>query len=348
MSTRHVASNAFGVLSGFLIIPAGLAGIFFTGAAKPAAAAAVNPCTAQLTVATRNVTPSLSPSPATTPMIPASTPASASPSTASSSPTSTPTSPSPTPTPSPTTSPSPSPSPSSSSPSPTDRLCISVQALATHVRAGAHARYAIWVSLASQTTGQAKISITAKPGKLAPSFTVCSPAGGTTCSVGLTAAQPVELQAAIAVPKNAAGTHITLTATGTSPQVAASASASGSVLVTAVPTPSPTPTPTPAGVGAPLPPGTVLPAEPPAGSLPLLPTPVTNPGLAFPKVSPGPHASTTRPPVPVTDVSASFPLDTRLIGDQILGLAVLAAAVTIAVARLSIRKQRPQHSRDPD
>ena len=344
MSTRHVASNAFGVISGFLIVPAGLAGIFFTGAAKPAAAAVVNPCTAQLTVATSSATPSLSPSPATTPLIPASTPASAPPSTASSTPTPSPT---PTPTPSPTTtSPSPSPSPSGSSPSPTDRLCISVQALATHVRAGAHARYAIWVSLASQASGQAKISITAKPAKLAPSFTVCSPAGKNTCSVGLTA-QPVELQAAIAVPQNAAGTHITLTATGTSPQAAASASASGSVLVTAVPTPSASPTPTP-GVGAPLPPGTLLPAAPPAGSLPLLPTPVTNPGLAFPKVSPEPHASTTPPPFRVTDVSASFPLDTRLIGDQILGLAVLAAAVTIAVARLSLRKQRPQHSRDPD
>jgi hypothetical protein len=47
-------------------------------------------------------------------------------------------------------------------------------------------------------------------------------------------------------------------------------------------------------------------------------------------------------------VSASFPLDTRLVGGQIIGLAVLAAAVTIALARLSLRKPRPQHSRDPD
>jgi len=47
-------------------------------------------------------------------------------------------------------------------------------------------------------------------------------------------------------------------------------------------------------------------------------------------------------------VSASFPLDTRLVGGQIIGLAVLAAAVTIAVARLSLRRQRPQQSRDPD
>jgi hypothetical protein len=47
-------------------------------------------------------------------------------------------------------------------------------------------------------------------------------------------------------------------------------------------------------------------------------------------------------------VSTSFPLDTRLVGGQIIGLAVLAAAVTIAVARFSLRKPRPQHSRDPD
>jgi hypothetical protein len=47
-------------------------------------------------------------------------------------------------------------------------------------------------------------------------------------------------------------------------------------------------------------------------------------------------------------MSASFPLETRLVGGQIIGLAVLAAAVTIAVARLTLRKQRPQQSRDPD
>jgi len=49
----------------------------------------------------------------------------------------------------------------------------------------------------------------------------------------------------------------------------------------------------------------------------------------------------------MTDVSASFPLDTRLIGGQLVGLAVLAAAVTIAVARLSLRRPSPQHSKDP-
>jgi len=34
------------------------------------------------------------------------------------------------------------------------------------------------------------------------------------------------------------------------------------------------------------------------------------------------------------------PLDTRLLGGQIAGLAVLAAAIAIAIARLSLRRQK--------
>jgi hypothetical protein len=202
--------------------------------------------------------------------------------------------------------------------------------------------------------GTAKVSITAAPGKLAPSFTVCPATGGTSCSVALTAGQAVQLRAAVAVPKNAAGTHLTLTATGTSPQSTASATASGSVLVTAATpassagTGTPDPGLTPAGVGAQLP-GTNLPAGAfPSARLPLLPSPVSDPSLSFPQVTPSPDPTPAPTPIKVNEVSASFPLSTRLVGGQIIGLAVLAAAITIAVARLSIRKPRPQHSRDPD
>ncbi len=154
------------------------------------------------------------------------------------------------------------------------------------------------------------------------------------------------------VPQNAAGTHLTLTATGTSPQSAASATASGSVLVRAAAPASSAGTPgagfTPAGAGEQLP-GTSLPAGVlPSARLPLLPSPVTDPSLNFPQVTPSPDPSPSSTPVKVSEVSASFPLSTRLVGGQIIGLAVLAAAITIAVARLSIRKPRPQHSRDPD
>jgi len=40
------------------------------------------------------------------------------------------------------------------------------------------------------------------------------------------------------------------------------------------------------------------------------------------------------------------PLDARLIGGQLAGLAVLAAAVTIAIARLSLRAPKPQEDTD--
>jgi hypothetical protein len=101
-------------------------------------------------------------------------------------------------------------------------------------------------------------------------------------------------------------------------------------------------------VGAQLP-GTTLPEGVlPSARLPLLPSPVTDPSLAFPQVTPSPDPTPASTPVKVNAVSASFPLSTRLVGGQVIGLAVLAAAITIAVARLSIRKPRPQHTRDPD
>jgi hypothetical protein len=46
------------------------------------------------------------------------------------------------------------------------------------------------------------------------------------------------------------------------------------------------------------------------------------------------------------DVSATLPLDTRLIGGQLAGLAVLAAAIAVAIARLSLRGPRPRDGGD--
>jgi hypothetical protein len=350
MSGRRATAHALAVISGFIIIPASLAGVLLAGPAS-AAPAAANPCAAQLTAVSASTTsPAASPSAASSaPASPTPTPSSASPTPSSASPTPTPSSSSPTPSPS---SGSPSPSPSSSPSSTADTLCLTVQALAASVQPSAQARYAVWVWLAGTVNGTAKVSISAAPGKLTPSFTVCPATGGSSCSVALTAGQAVQLRATVTVPQNATGTHITLTATGASPQSAASATASGSVLVSAAAPTSSAGTPgtgvTPAGAGTQLP-GTSLPAGVlPSARLPLLPSPVTDPSLNFPQVTPSPDPSAASTPVKVSEVSASFPLSTRLVGGQIIGLAVLAAAITIAVARLSIRKPRPQHSRDPD
>jgi hypothetical protein len=69
-------------------------------------------------------------------------------------------------------------------------------------------------------------------------------------------------------------------------------------------------------------------------------------------VSPSPSASGTAAAgshgrsTKTIDLSAGLPLDVRLIGGQVIGLAVLAAAVTIAVARLSLRRQPQPPGKD--
>jgi hypothetical protein len=44
--------------------------------------------------------------------------------------------------------------------------------------------------------------------------------------------------------------------------------------------------------------------------------------------------------VHVATASATVPLDARLIGGQLAGLAVLAGGIAIALVRLSLRRQR--------
>jgi hypothetical protein len=46
--------------------------------------------------------------------------------------------------------------------------------------------------------------------------------------------------------------------------------------------------------------------------------------------------------VHAADAAATVPLDARLIGGQLAGLAVLAGAVTMAIARLSLRTPKQQ------
>jgi hypothetical protein len=45
--------------------------------------------------------------------------------------------------------------------------------------------------------------------------------------------------------------------------------------------------------------------------------------------------------VHVAAVSSTVPIDARLIGAQLVGLAVLVGAVTIAIVRMSLRRRQP-------
>ena len=271
-----------------------------------------------------------------------------------------PSSPSPTPTPTPSpsgTSPSPSPSPSKGSPSPSPspskaQLCVQVQSLSgsTKVQAGHTAGFVVWVwstrGASSSVTVTAKVAAAKDIG--APKFTVCPRASGASCSLGtIPANQSDELQAVSAVEPAATSTeHVKLTATATGKSVL-SGSATGSLAVTAA---SPTGTAGPpgsGGVGA-GPPETF----PPLGGIPDPPS-VGNPAGLFPTVAPDPSGSSPTigfPPArkqpgrtsSAETASSIVPLDPRLIGGQLAGLAVLAGAIAIAIARLSLRRPRPQ------
>ena len=239
---------------------------------------------------------------------------------------------------------------------------------------GGTASYAIWVWPAGGAASGVTVTISGKVASkaVAPKFTVCPTASGRTCKVGgIAKGTSDELQATIAVPSGtAAGQQAILTGTANSSDAAAPPAADAAIKITAKPkathSPSPSPTPTPTststgtGLGATLPAG-ILPTVASAGdfgaSLGELPGPTTSagsPGGLFPTVSPQPSASPSpysavlpsARGVRVTDAAATFPFSTRLIGGELVGLAVLAAALALAIVRFSLRRPRPQHGKD--
>ena len=278
-----------------------------------------------------------------------------------------------TPSPTPTGSGSASPSPSPTGSSPSAQLCLKVQPITTKsgVHPGGTGSYAIWVWPTGGAASGVTVTVTGKVASkaVAPKFTVCPTASGRTCKVGgIAKGTSDELQATIAVPSGTAGKQATLTATAKSSNASAPPAAAGAIKITAKPSakhsPSPSPTPTPTstgtGLGATLPAG-ILPTVPSAeiagATLGELPNPTTSagsPGGLFPTVSPQPSASPSpysavlpnARGVRVTDAAATFPFSTRLVGGELVGLAVLAAALAIAIVRFSLRRPRAQHGKD--
>jgi hypothetical protein len=165
----------------------------------------------------------------------------------------------------------------------------------------------------------------------------------------LPTSQSDELVAAVRVRDAAPnGEKITLTATVKATK-ATSADANATIDVTASSSTSgsgSSSTSTNGGVGDGIP-STYVPNLSDGG---LTTTSGDNPSGLFPTVTPSASASTSTPKgkrdpnVNATTVSSTLPLDSRLIGGQLAGLAVLASAIAIAVARLSLRTQRPNDS----
>ncbi len=178
-----------------------------------------------------------------------------------------------------------------------------------------------------------------------PRFSVCPAARREQCKLGdLPTGQADELQVGVKVQAKAAlGEQVQLTAKA-SAKGAKSFDGSATDMVVASSTGGTTTTPTT--------PVTL----PPTSLPPISGTGVSsgNPSSLFPTVGPAPSSSPSAGPgslglpqvkpkktVHVADVAATVPLDPRLIGGQLAGLAVLAGAVVIAIARLSLRTPKP-------
>jgi hypothetical protein len=172
-----------------------------------------------------------------------------------------------------------------------------------------------------------------------PHFTVCPTAKATACTVGdLPTNQSEALLTAVRVRDAApVGEKITLTATVKASKADSfnDAATVGVVAAsTATSSGSGSSSSTSSSIGDSLPPGISL----PGGSL--TNTSPTDPSGLFPTVSPTSGSSgqkKTGKNADATTVSATLPLDSRLIGGQLAGLAILASAIAIAIVRLSLR-----------
>jgi hypothetical protein len=228
---------------------------------------------------------------------------------------------------------------------------VSVQPFSSRaqIRRGHTVTYTVWVWSTHGSSKNVTVSaaIQQTHGTGAPQFSVCPDASGTTCALGnLPQGQADELHVRVAVRKDAViGHHVTLIAKAKAKD-AVSFTASGSVSIIRR---QPAPTPS----TSPLPPLSTIPA-------PALPDPFStgkDPSGLFPTVSPQPKTASAAPSaaaghrnsrrIRAVSVSATLPLNMRLIGGQLAGLVVLAAAITIAITRLSLRPQRPEDGSGP-
>jgi hypothetical protein len=219
------------------------------------------------------------------------------------------------------------------------------------VSPGGTASYKIWVwSTGAESLGTTvTVSVGNAANVVAPKFSVCSQPNGDVCTVGdLPTGQAEEIVAGARVRDAAsAGEKVTLTATARASK-ATSFHAAATIDIVAASSTSPSPAPVVPGSTLP---GTTLPGTSlPSGAF----TSPTDPSGLFPTVSPttstgAPAGQAAKDPShpDATTASATLPLDSRLIGGQLAGLIVLAGAITIAIARLSLRAPKSHDGEGP-
>ena len=209
----------------------------------------------------------------------------------------------------------------------------------SHTQPGGLVTYSVWVwSTVEAKNVRATVSASGQAVRQAK-FALCPSARGATCAVGsLPAFQAVELLVTDQIQTTALpGDQVTLTVNveGSADSSGALSPAEATIATVVGQSPSsPAPIETDPGTGLPptVPglPGTTVAPTGIASLFPVI-TPSSTP--SSPSAKPSGDAKVTK----VTPTASSLPLDPRLIGGQVAGLAVLAAAITMVVARLSLR-----------
>ncbi len=170
----------------------------------------------------------------------------------------------------------------------------------------------------------------------APRFALCPGRRTTTSKVGtctistLRANKTLKLTIAARIRKKVtAGTQATLTIAVAAPGVSQAKTSITAVVGHSAPSPTPVTPSTSTATLSPLPGTTVTPNNL-SGLFPVV-TPAPSPSQPGVRRRPGRSAG-------LTTTAAGQPIGSRLIGAQLVGLVVLAVAVILAIARLSLRR----------
>jgi len=212
-------------------------------------------------------------------------------------------------------------------------LCVGVLPLQQSSVRGQAAQWEVGAWAQGGNLPDAKIALQATAGAGTPTFSFgCGNGNGTpACDLGAVDASSAQrlFQAEVTVPLTAATvTAVSLTVTGSAANLATDPAAAATIIVQASASP----------VVA-----TSLSAMPPPGIA--APTPMLSPGGnaagLFPVVSPSPQAEGE---APVANVSALSGASKNSEIAEGAGLAALAAAMLLAVTRVSLRRPAPRHA----
>jgi hypothetical protein len=216
-------------------------------------------------------------------------------------------------------------------------LCVGVLPLQQNSDRGQAAQWAVGAWTVGGNLADVKLQLQSTAGTGTPAFTFgCANGEGTNlCDLGAVDAASGQrlFQAEVTVPLTATSvTSVSLSVTGVAAGLVKDPVTSGPITVLAPGSP----------IGATLPPVSSI-APTGLGTLSPTASPGGNAGSLFPTVAPGsPQAEGATPVANVSSISGGTPIGSEVA--EVAGLAALAAAMVLAITRLSLRRPAARHA----